>query len=274
MADAIAVSEDGRITPNDAGLWNDTQAADLTSVVAAARERGTTRLGITLSHAGRRGATRSRADGIDRPLRTGAWPLLAPSPIPYTTHAQTPRAMTDDDMDRIRDAFVSAARRADSLSIDLITLDMSRGYLLGSFLSPLTNQRDDAYGGCPENRRRFPLSVLEAVRAAWSGEKPLAVALSASDRARGGNRLADTVEVAKALKVHGCDLILIYTGQTIPDDRPTSDFATFAHAADVIRTEAAIPTLATGYATTSNHVNTLLAGGRADLSLFWQRERE
>jgi anthraniloyl-CoA monooxygenase len=272
LAGPIAVEAAGRITPDDAGLYDDDAVLAWTTTVAAIHESADTKLGVSLSHAGRRGATRPRSGGTDRPLRDGGWPLLSASAIPYTPRSQTPQAMTRSDMDRVRDAYVSAAQRADAAGFDLIQLDMSRGYLLASFLSPLTNQRDDEFGGDREQRLRYPLDVLDAVRDAWPAEKPLAVAISASDRARGGNRLSDAVEIAPELKAHGCDLITVHAGQTIPNDRASFDFATAAHYTDVIRTEAGIPTLATGYATTSNHLNTLLAGGRADLSVIWVRE--
>lgn len=271
LAESVAVEPDGRITPDNAGLYDDAQVAEWKALIDAIHASSATKIGVSLSHAGRRGATRPRSEGTDRPLRDSAWPLLSASPIPYTSRAQTPRTITCADMQRVTDAFVTAAQRADAANLDLIHLDMSRGYLLASFLSPLTNQRDDEFGGDLANRLRYPLAVLDAVRATWPREKPIAVALSASDRARGGNRIADTIEIARTLKAHGCDLITLYAGQAVSDDHADYDFATFAQYSDIVRIEAGIATLSTAYATTSNHVNTLLAGGRADMSVLWVR---
>lgn len=145
---------------------------------------------------------------------------------------------------------------------------MAHGYLLASFLSPLTNRRDDDYGVSPEHRLRFPLAVFDAVRAAWPSERPLAVALSATDWAKGGNAVAETVTIARVLKEHGCDLITVQAGQTTIDAQPVYDFEAFAAYSDALRNEAGIPTLTTAYTTTTGQANTLLAGGRADLCLF------
>jgi anthraniloyl-CoA monooxygenase len=145
---------------------------------------------------------------------------------------------------------------------------MAHGYLLSSFLSPLTNQRKDAYGGALEQRMRFPLEVFDAVRAAWPAEKPLAVALNADDCLPGGIELADAVRIAGLLKEHGCDLVAVYAGQTTIHSQPSYDAGALAQYSDVLRNEARIPAVATGYMTTSDQINTLLAGGRADLCLF------
>ena len=157
----------------------------------------------------------------DRPLREGAWPLLAPSALPYTAKSQIPREMTREDMQRVREEFVSAARRADTAGFDLLLLHMAHGYLLASFLSPLSNQRTDEYGGALENRLRFPLEVFDAVRAIWPREKPLGVVLNADDCAPGGYTIEDAVAVARILKEHGCDLIQPLAGQTVPDGAPS-----------------------------------------------------
>jgi anthraniloyl-CoA monooxygenase len=271
LADGVAVSADGRITPADPGLYSAQQLAAWQQATAHLHDRSATLAGVSLSHAGRRGATRPRGAGLDRPLRDGGWPLLSPSALPYGRGSQTPKGMDADDMERVREAFAAAACLAQQAGFDLLQLDMSRGYLLGSFLSPLANQRDDEYGGAIEGRLRYPLQVLGAARAAWPAEKPLAVAISASDWQRGGNGLRDGVTFARALREHGCDLITVHAGQTTPSTSPRYDFETLAHYSDVIRTEVGIATVATPYITTSNQANTLLAGGRCDLCLYWPR---
>jgi anthraniloyl-CoA monooxygenase len=269
LAGPAAVSAEGRITPGCAGLYQPEHAEAWAQIVEHIRRETPARVAIRLSHAGRRGATRPRWRGIDVPLRDGAWPLLAPSPIPYAPGSQTPRAMDRADMQRVRDEFAQAARLAGTAGLDMLQLDMAHGYLLASFLSPLTNRREDEYGGDLAGRMRYPLEVFDAVRAAWPPERPLAVALVASDWAPGGLDLADAVLVAQALRERGCDLLAVYAGQTTVRSQPSYDSGTLAQLSDVLRNEARIPTLATGYLTISDQVNTLLAGGRADLCLMY-----
>jgi anthraniloyl-CoA monooxygenase len=172
------------------------------------------------------------------------------------------------EMEQVCAAFVAAARRGTEAGFDLLHLNMAHGYLLSGFLSPLTNRREDEYGGPLENRLRFPLAVFDAVRAVWPAEKPLAVALSATDWAKGGNDVTDAVAIARVLKEHGCDLIAAHAGQTTIAAHPVYDFEAFAGYSDSIRNEAGIPTLATAYTTTTGQANTLLTAGRADLCLF------
>ena len=157
---------------------------------------------------------------------------------------------------------------ADRAGFDLLMLNAAHGYLLGSFLSPLTNQRGDGYGGSAEQRARFPLEVFDAVRAAWPAHKPLAVAINGSDWAAGGAEIADAIGVAAALKQHGCDLVAVYAGQTTARFQPSYDPGELAQASDLVRNETGMPTLMTGYLSTSDQINTLIAGGRADLCLF------
>jgi anthraniloyl-CoA monooxygenase len=172
------------------------------------------------------------------------------------------------DIERVRDEFVAAARLAEQAGFDMLLLNMAHGYLLSSFLSPLTNQRQDAYGETVEQRTRFPLEVFDAVRAAWPAEKPLAVALNGDDCAPGGIELADAVRIACILKERRCDLVAVYAGQTTIYSQPSYDASALAQYSDVLRNEARIPTVATGYMTIGDQVNTLLVGGRADLCLF------
>ncbi len=271
LTEPVAVSAEGRITPGDVGIYRPDHVKAWARIVAAVHDASSAKIALHLNHAGRRGSTRPRAEGLDRPLHDGNWPLLAVSALPYGPANQTPKAMECADMAYVCAAFVAAAQAGADAGFDLLHLNMAHGYLLAGFLSPLTNRRDDAYGGALANRLRFPLAVFDAVRAVWPAEKPLAVALSATDRATGGNDLADAVAIARALREHGCDLIAAHAGQTTISGQPVYDFEAFAAYSDIIRNDAGIPTLATAYTTTTGQANTLLAAGRADLCLFSPR---
>jgi anthraniloyl-CoA monooxygenase len=266
-----AVSAEGRITPGDTGLYTPAQQAAWARVTEQIHRHTPAKIALQLGHAGRRGATRPRSEGLDRPLRQGGWPLVSASPIPYTPQQPTPRAMDCDDMNRVRDDFVRAARMAHEADFDLLHLHMAQGYLLASFLSPGANQRADEYGGPLENRLRFPLEVFDAVRAAWPEEKPLSVALSVSDGVRGGFEVEDAVSVAHTLKAHGCDMIEALAGQTVPDAEPAYRRGFLTPLSDQVRNEAGIPTMVGGYLTTTNEINTIVAAGRADLCIMEPR---
>jgi anthraniloyl-CoA monooxygenase len=271
LTEPVAVSTTGQGHSNGPRLSTDADA-DMWAKSLQPPEIDVGAQGIVLYHAGRRGAMDNWDGSIeappDRPLREGAWPLLAPSALPYTAKSQVPREMIHQDMQRVREEFVSAARRADAAGFDLLLLHMAHGYLLASFLSPLTNQRRDEYGGALENRLRFPLEVFDAVRAIWPREKPLGVVLNADDCAPGGYIIEDAVAVARILKEHGCDLIQPLAGQTVPDGAPSYSPGFLTRYSDRIRNEAGIPTLVGGYLTTMNEVNTILAAGRADLCIL------
>jgi anthraniloyl-CoA monooxygenase len=263
-----AVMPEGRITPECPGMYRAEHVAAWARIVAAVHSDSAAQIGLHLGHAGRRGATRPRAAGLDRSLTAGSWPLLSASPIPYLPRSSLPRAMERSDMDAVCDAFVRAARLAAEAGFDLLQLHCAHGYLLASFLSPLTNQRTDAYGGSLDNRVRYPLEVFDAVRAAWPTDRPLAVALSAADYAPGGFDAADAAVVAQALKAHGCDLITVLAGQTTPEAQPPYGRGFLTPLSDRVRNEARIPTLVGGYLTTTDEANTILAAGRADLCLL------
>lgn len=271
MAEPVAVSAQGRVTSGDAGIYTDKQTEAWRGIVATIKADAEAAIGITLAHAGRRGSTRPRQFGLDRPLRDGNWPLLAPSAIAYRRGSHLPAVMTCDDMERVQDEYVTATRRAAEAGFDVLQLDMAHGGLLATFLSPLTNQREDDYGGDLHHRLRFPSQILDAVRNAWPSGCPLIVAIPATDWQAGGLRLRDSIEIASALKAHGCDLITVHAGQTTAEAQPRFDFEVLAGYADVIRNEAGIATMSTAYMTTSNQANTLLAGGRCDLVLYSPR---
>lgn len=265
MPNPVAISAEGRITSEDGCLYHEKHLKAWKKLVDAIHQASRAKIGITLNHAGRRGAVRPARDGLDRPLRTGGWPLVSASPLPYTPRSQAPRELDSAGMAAICADFVRAARMADEAGFDLLQLHLGHVYLLASFLSPLTNQRSDEYGGALENRLRFPLEVFDAVRAVWPEQKPLAVALTITDSARGGLSIADGVAIARALKTHGCDLLTILAGQTVPETEMPYRRGFLTPLSDRVRNEVDIPTLVGGYLTTSNQINTILAGGRADL---------
>ena len=264
LTEFASVSDDGRITPETPVIDRSYQ-----QVIRLAAERihqSGSRVALQLGHAGRRGSMHPRSDGVDRPLMRGGWRLIAASPIAYTPRAALPRPMAARDIAHIVQVFAASAQAAASCAVDVLELNMAHGYLLASFISPLTNHRDDEYGGTMENRLRFPLQVVDAVRAAWP--RPLMLRISASDWFPGGVDLEEAVEIARLLKAHGADLIHAVMGQTVWESRPDYRRLFGVLASDRIRNEAGIPTLASGYVSTSDDVNTILAAGRADVCLL------
>jgi anthraniloyl-CoA monooxygenase len=268
VSELVAAAPDGRVTPGTPGLWADDQAGPWAALAGEVAERGST-LALRLGHAGRRGATRPRRAGVDRPLPADqAWPLLAASAIPYTAAAQVPKAMDEGDMDRVTEAFAAAARRAADAGVRVLLLDVAHGHLLGGFLSPLANRRDDGYGGTLEGRLRLPLRVVDAVRAAWPEDRPLWAAVTVTDWAPGGLPAEEAVAVARALAGHGCDLLQVTAGQTTAATRPDYGRLHLVGWSDLVRNQAGVPTLVGGGLTTADEVNTVLAAGRADLCLL------
>jgi anthraniloyl-CoA monooxygenase len=268
LTEFVAVSAHGRITPGTPGLYEDGHQTAWRRIVETVHRSSTARVGVRLGHSGARGSTRPRRDGLDRPLRRGSWPLLAASDLPYTSWSRRPHPMTADKFADEKEDFVSAAERAAAAGVDLLQLDMSHGYLLAGFLSPLTNRRTDRYGGSPENRMRYPLEIVDAVRAVWPLDRALAVRLTATDWARGGLEPDDAVAIGAVLKEHGCVLIEPVAGQTIGRDRPVYGRFFLVPYSDRIRNEAGIATLVGGHLTTPDEMNTILAAGRADLCLL------
>lgn len=259
------VSAEARITPGCAGLWNDAQESAWAGIVAFAHRHSASKMCLQLGHAGRKGATRLMWDGMDRPLPVGAWEVLAPSPLPYFPESQVPRAMGRADMARVRDQFAAAVVRADRAGFDMVEMHAAHGYLLATFLSPLTNLREDEYGGSLQNRLRFPLEVFRAMRAAWPDGKPMSVRISAHDWAEGGISGAEAVAIAQAFADAGCDLIDVSSGQTVADGRAVYGRMFQVPFSDQIRNEAGLATMCVGNITTADQVNTILAAGRADL---------
>jgi anthraniloyl-CoA monooxygenase len=267
MAEMTCVSPEARITPGCPGLWTEAQGEAWARIVRWVHANSDAAIGVQIGHAGPKGSTCApwQDAGADQSLPEGNWPLLAASARPYLPGGQVPRAMTRADMDRVTQAFVTAATRAAEAGFDWLELHCAHGYLLSSFISPLTNRRDDTYGGSLENRLRYPLKVFAAVRAAWPGERPLSVRISAHDWVDGGVTPAEAVEIARAFKAAGADLIDVSSGQVSPLQKPTYGRMYQTPFADRIRQEAGIATMAVGAISEADHVNSIIAAGRADL---------
>jgi anthraniloyl-CoA monooxygenase len=268
MTEMTDISPEGRITPGCAGMWKPEQARAWKRVVDFVHANSAAKIGLQLAHAGRKGSTKLMWEGIDEPLDEGNWPIIAASPIPYAPENQIPRPMNRADMDQVRDDFVRAARLADQAGFDIVELHFAHGYLLASFLSPLTNARTDDYGGSIANRMRFPLEVFDAVRDAWPNRKPISVRISATDWVPGGFDGDDAVAVATMLKAHGCDIVDVSAGQTTPDAQPIYGRLFQTPFADRVRQEAGIPTMTVGNISTFEDVNSILTAGRADLCVL------
>ncbi|WP_034272039.1 bifunctional salicylyl-CoA 5-hydroxylase/oxidoreductase [Actinospica robiniae] len=269
MTEMVCVSPEARITPGCTGLWNDGQREAWRRVVEFVHTQSSGRIGLQLGHSGRKGSTRLMWEGMDEPLPEGNWPLVAPSPVPYGPGSATPREATRADLHEIGAQFVAAARRGAEAGFDLLELHCAHGYLLSSFLSPLTNQRTDEYGGSLENRLRFPLEVFDAVRAVWPAEKPMIVRISAADWVPDGNTEHDAVEIARAFIAHGADAIDVSSGQVAKEERPAFGRSYQTPFADRIRHEVAAATgtavIAVGAIASYDDVNSILLAGRADL---------
>lgn len=268
IAEMTDVSPEGRITPGCAGMYAPEHVPAWKRIVDFVHERSGAKIALQLGHAGRKASTKRpwEEERPDDPLGPDeAWPVIAPSAIPYHDYSPVPREVDRSDMDRLVAAYVQAAKMADEAGFDMLEIHFAHGYLLSSFLSPLTNLRRDGYGGSLSNRMRFPLEVFEAVRAVWPEEKPISVRISATDWVPGGFEGRDAVVVAKALRERGCDIVDVSTGQTTPMARPIYGRMWQTRFADQVRNEAKIPTIAVGNISTPDQVNTILAAGRADL---------
>lgn len=265
FAEMTCVSPDARITPGCLGLWNDEQVQGWKRLVRFIHQNSPTKIGIQLGHAGRKGATKVAWEGADQPLESGGWPLYSASAIPYLDHSVTPKAMDRADMDRVKADFIAATKRAASTGADWLELHAAHGYLLASFLSPLTNIRSDEYGGCHENRARYPLEVFQAIRAHWPEAKPISIRLSCHDWVDGGNTPDDAAIFAQMFKAAGADMIDCSSGQTSKAQKPVYGRLYQTPFSDKIRNEVGIPTIAVGAISEADHANSILAAGRADL---------
>ena len=259
------VSPEGRISPGCTGLWNDAQEAAWARIVGFVHGNSAARFCLQIGHAGRKASTRVLWEGDSRPLPEGNWPIVSASPIPYYPESQVPRELTRADMDGIVAQFVATTERAERAGFDMIELHCAHGYLLASFLSPLTNRRDDDYGGSIANRLRFPLEVFARMREAWPASKPMSVRISATDWVEGGLTGDDALAIAAAFAEAGVDLVDVSTGQTDPASRPVFGRMFQTPFSDQIRNEARVATMCVGNITSADQVNTILAAGRADL---------
>src|SRR5438874_1911573 len=259
-------SPEARISPGDTGLWNEVQAAAFKRIVDFCHANSKAKLCMQLGHSGRKGSTQLGWERMDYPLERGNWPVLSASPIPYCEGvSQVPIELDRKGMEKIVADFVRSTRYAEQAGFDMLELHMAHGYLLASFISPLTNQRKDSYGGSIENRMRFPLEIFKACREVWPKHKPMSARISATDWVPGGLTGEDLIALTRMLKDAGCDMIDCSTGQTVPQQRPVYGRMYQASYADWVRNEVGIATMTVGAVTTPDQVNTLLAAGKADL---------
>ncbi len=257
---------DARITTGCTGLWSDAQELQWKHLVNFIHQTTSAKIALQLGHAGRKGSTNVPALGENLPMKEGNWPVYSASPAPYYEgQSPTPIELDREKMDEVRENFVASTRRGERAGFDMIELHCAHGYLLASFLSPLTNRRTDAYGGSPANRARFPLEIFSAMRETWPADKPMSVRLSCADWAEGGLTLEDLTIYARLFKQAGVDIIHASSGQTVPWQKPVYGRMWQTPFAEFIRIAADIPTIAVGDITLPEQINTIIAAGRADL---------
>ncbi len=260
------ISPEGRITPGCPGLYAPEHETAWARIVDFVHNESDAKICAQIGHSGAKGSTQLGWEEMDAPLKDGNWPIMAASDVAWSPNNQTPKAMTRADMDMVRDQFVSAAQMADRAGFDMVEIHAAHGYLLSSFITPVTNRRDDEYGGSLENRMRYPLEVILAIRAVWPDDKPLSVRISANDWVGdAGITPADAVEIAKILKANGVDICDVSAGQTTKDARPVYGRMFQTPFSDRIRNEANIATMAVGNIYEPDHANSILMAGRADL---------
>lgn len=264
MTEMTAIAPDARVTKGCVGIWNDEQVTAWQRVTDFIHQKTDAKIGIQLGHAGHRGSTQRGWEKENHPIDADNWPLVSASALPYLPNiSQTPVELSEAQMTTVIDQFVAAAKRAETAGFDWLELQAGHGYLLSSFISPLTNQRTDNYGGTLENRLRFPLAIISAVRQVWS--KPLSVRISSTDWVDGGTTVDDAVEIGRAMKQAGADMIDCSSGEVSPQQQPVYGRMYQTPMADRIRNEAGIPVIAVGAITDADQVNSIIAAGRADL---------
>ena len=265
FTEMTCVSPEARITLGCAGMYRAEHVPAWRRVVEFVHGHSDARICLQLGHAGPKGSTKLPWEGTDIPLDAGGWQAIGPSAVRYAPTLPVPRAMTRDDMDRVRDDFVRAAHLAVDAGFDMIELHCAHGYLLSSFITPLANHRTDEYGGSLDNRLRYPLEVFAAVRAVWPAERPMSVRISATDWVEDGITGEDAVLVARAFVTAGVDIVHVSTGQTSVDAAPVYGRMYQTPFSDQVRHEARVPTIAVGNITEPDQVNSIIAAGRADL---------
>ncbi|MEU0467455.1 bifunctional salicylyl-CoA 5-hydroxylase/oxidoreductase [Amycolatopsis sp. NPDC006131] len=269
MTEMVCVSATGRITPGCTGIYTAEQTRAWRRITDFVHTETTAKIGIQIGHSGRKGSTRLMWEGIDQPLPEGNWPVVAPSPLPYRPGVnQVPRELTVRDLGEIRQQFTDAAARAVEAGFDLLELHCAHGYLLSSFISPLTNRRTDRYGGSLRARLRFPLEVFASMREVWPSDRPMSVRISATDWCDDGITADDAVEIAAAFAEAGVDLVDVSTGQVHPDEKPAFGRSYQTPFADRIRNRTGVATMAVGAISSHDDVNSILLAGRADLCLL------
>ena len=265
FTEMTCVAPDARISPGCAGMYRPEHVGGWARIVDFVHHYTRAKIALQLGHAGPKGSTQRGWEEPDEPLEAGNWALLAPSPISFGERNHLPRAMTRDDMDRVKQQFVHATEMGLRCGFDLLELHCAHGYLMSSFITPLTNRRTDEYGGSLENRLRYPLEVFAAMRAVWPGRKPMSVRISATDWVEGGVTPNDAVEIARAFAAAGADLIDVSAGQTSRRAQPVYGRMFQTPFSDKIRNELQIATMAVGNITDADQVNSIIAAGRADL---------
>lgn len=266
MTEMVCVSPEGRITPGCTGLWTDAQGESWRRICAFVHSASAAKIGVQIGHSGPKGSTKLMWDGIDEPLEADNWPVVAASETAYRPGVnQTPRALDRRDMDAIKADFVAAAQRADEAGFDVVELHCAHGYLLSSFLSPVTNQRTDEYGGDIAGRLRFPLEVFTAMRDVFAAHQPMTVRISATDWIEGGITLDDTFAMSRAFEEAGAAAIDVSTGQVTAFEKPEFGRSYQTPFADSIRNSLGISTIAVGAISSADDVNTIVLAGRADL---------
>jgi anthraniloyl-CoA monooxygenase len=265
FTEMTCVAPEARITPGCAGMYKDGHVAAWTRITGFVHRESEAKICLQLGHAGPKGSTRLGWEGMEEPLPEGNWEVIGPSPVPWSPRNQVPRAMTRADMDRVVEQFVRATEMAELCGFDMVELHAAHGYLLSAFITPLTNRRTDAYGGPLANRLRFPLEVFTGMRAVWPQRKPMSVRISATDWVAGGVEGEEAVEIASTFARAGADIIDVSAGQTSADAQPVYGRMFQTPLADRIRNEAQIATMAVGNIFEPDHVNSIIAAGRADL---------
>ncbi|MGH7500254.1 MAG: bifunctional salicylyl-CoA 5-hydroxylase/oxidoreductase [Longimicrobiales bacterium] len=265
FTEMVCVSEAGRISPGCTGMYDPAHGPAWTRIVEFVHAHSPAKLCLQLGHSGRKGSTRRMWEGMDEPLEHGNWPLIAPSAVPWSRRNATPSEMTRAEMQAVLAEFVRATEMGAGCGFDMFELHCAHGYLLSSFLTPLSNRRTDEFGGSLENRLRYPLEVFRAMRAVWPAALPASVRISATDWVAGGLDAGDAVAIARAFGGAGADIIHVSTGQTSPESRPIYGRMFQTPFSDRIRNETGLPTIAVGNITEADQVNSIIAAGRADL---------
>jgi 2,4-dienoyl-CoA reductase-like NADH-dependent reductase (Old Yellow Enzyme family) len=265
--EATAVAPEGRITYGDVGLWNDETESAMRRVLDGVRHWSDMPIAIQLAHAGRKASTEVPWQGGAQlaPDHPHGWRTEAPSSIPYADGEAAPQALDKDGLRRIRDAFATSAARAARLGIDLIQLHAAHGYLMHQFLSPLSNRRDDEYGGSLENRMRFPLEAFDAIRSAFPADKPVSVRVSGTDWVEGGWTIDETVAFAKALEARGCDAIHVSSGGLHPAQAIPVGPSYQVPLARAVKNAVGVPVIAVGLITGFEQAEAIVATGDADM---------